>query len=326
MSKVKLKAVPKTGKKPALRPEPGEKELPGKKRGQRELEIAGVRFTSPDKVLYPEQKITKRELAVYYERIADWILPHLANRPLSLVRCPEGHTKQCFFQKHVNDQFPRAIRRVDVGDDEPYGAVDSVEGILSLVQMGVLELHIWGSHRDKIELPDYVVFDLDPDEGLAWERVVQGALTVRERLAELGLQSFLKTTGGKGLHVVLPLTRKADWDEVKAFSKAVAESVVAAEPHLYTSILTKARRKGKIFIDYLRNGRGATSICAYSTRARPDAPVSVPLFWEELETDVRANTFTVRNLPERLEGLPGDPWDGFTKVRQSITEAIKKKL
>jgi bifunctional non-homologous end joining protein LigD len=204
--------------------------------------------------------------------------------------------------------------------------VDSLEGLLSLAQMGVLEIHIWGSHRDKIEQPDYVVFDFDPDEGLDWSNVVEGALAMRAFLENLGLRSFLKTTGGKGLHVVLPIARKDNWDEVKAFTKAVAEAMVAAEPQKYTSKLPKASRKGKIFIDYLRNGRGATSICAYSTRARANAPVSVPLFWEELETDVRGNTYTLRTLPERLETLPSDPWADFFKVRQSITAAMKKAV
>jgi len=190
----------------------------------------------------------------------------------------------------------------------------------------VLELHIWGSHRDKIELPDYVVFDLDPDEGLGWENVVEGALATRRFLEDLGLQTFLKTTGGKGLHVVVPIARRGDWDEVKAFTKAVSEKMVAAYPSKYTSKLPKASRKGKVFIDYLRNGRGATSICAYSTRARANAPVSVPLFWEELETDVRGNTYTLRTLPERLEKLPSDPWEGFNQVRQSITAAMKKAV
>jgi bifunctional non-homologous end joining protein LigD len=192
--------------------------------------------------------------------------------------------------------------------------------------MGVLELHIWGAHRDKIEQPDYIVFDLDPDEGLSWGRVVEGAYRVRDFLDELGLQSFLKTTGGKGLHVVIPLVRRDEWDEVKAFTKAVAEKVVASEPGRYTANMSKASRKGKVFIDYLRNGRGATSICAYSTRARKGATVSTPLFWEELETDVRGNSFDVRNLFERLEGLRSDPWAELSKVRQSITVAMKKAV
>ena len=315
------------GPKPPLHPAPEEVAVPPQGRSKKkEVEIAGVRFSNPERVLYPEQGVTKEELGVYYARIADWILPHLKDRPLTLVRCPEGRAKQCFYQKHVNEHFPPSVYRVDVGDPEPYGAVNSLEGLLSLAQMGVLELHIWGSHRDRIEQPDYIVFDFDPDEGLDWERVVEGALAMRAFLEDLGLRTFLKTTGGKGLHVVLPIARKDNWDEVKAFTKAVSEKMVAAEPQKYTSKLPKASRKGKIFIDYLRNGRGATSICAYSTRARANAPVSVPLFWEELETDVRGNTYTLRTLPERLEKLPSDPWADFFKVRQSITAAMKRAV
>jgi bifunctional non-homologous end joining protein LigD len=301
---------------------------PGKSKSKgTDTEVAGVRLSNPGKILYPGQGLTKLDLARYYEAVADWILPHVKDRPLTLVRCPEGQAKQCFYQKHVSEQFAEAIHRVDIGDDQPYGALDSLEGLLALVQMGVLELHIWGAHRDKIELPDYIVFDLDPDEGLGWERVVAGAHTVRDRLTSLGLQTFLKTTGGKGLHVVSPLTRKLGWDEVKAFTKAVSEAIVADEPALYTSKLPKVRRQGKIFIDYLRNGRGATSIGAYSTRARPGAPVSAPLFWEELEDpELRGNTYTVENLPARLAALKSDPWEGFNKVRQSITAAMRKKL
>jgi bifunctional non-homologous end joining protein LigD len=321
------KTAMKKGPKPALHPAPEEVAIPPQGRSKKqEVEIAGVRFSNPGKVLYPEQGVTKEELGIYYARISEWILPHLANRPLTLVRCPEGRAKQCFYQKHVNERFPPSVYRVDVGDPEPYGAIDSLEGLLSLAQMGVLEIHVWGSHRDKIEQPDYVVFDFDPDEGLGWDRVVEGARSMRAFLEDLGLQTFLKNTGGKGLHVVLPIARKDNWDEVKAFTKAVAEKMVAAYPGKYTSKLPKADRKGKIFIDYLRNGRGATSICAYSTRSRENAPVSAPLFWEELETDVRGNTYTVRTLPERLENLPSDPWADFFKVRQSITAAMKKAV
>ncbi|HTG33996.1 MAG TPA: DNA ligase D [Thermoanaerobaculia bacterium] len=321
------KTAMKKGPKPALHPAPEEVAIPPQGRSKKqEVEIAGVRFSNPGKVLYPEQGVTKEELGIYYARISEWILPHLANRPLTLVRCPEGRAKQCFYQKHVNERFPPSVYRVDVGDPEPYGAIDSLEGLLSLAQMGVLEIHVWGSHRDKIEQPDYVVFDFDPDEGLGWDRVVEGALSMRAFLEDLGLQTFLKSTGGKGLHVVLPIARKDNWDEVKAFTKAVAEKMVAAYPGKYTSRLPKADRKGKIFIDYLRNGRGATSICAYSTRSRENAPVSAPLFWEELETDVRGNTYTVRTLPERLENLPSDPWADFFKVKQSVTAAMKKAV
>jgi len=294
-------------------------------------EVAGVTLSHPDKILFPEQGVTKGELALYYERVADWILPRIADRPLTLVRCPEGRARQCFYQKHVNEHFPKAVKRIEVEEEkgsEPYGYIDSSEGLLSLVQVGVLELHIWGASRKDIEKPDYVVFDLDPDEGLAWERVVEGAFLLRDRLADLGLRSFLKTTGGKGLHVCLPLTRRAGWDEVKAFTKAVSESVVAEDPERYTSKLPKASRKGKIFIDYLRNGRGATSICAYSTRARAGAPVSTPLSWDELESgqEVRGSYFNVRNVPERLESLDADPWAEFSTIRQSITAPMKKAV
>jgi bifunctional non-homologous end joining protein LigD len=322
-AKKKKAAKAAKGPKPAIRPVPEEVSAPSLKSRKKEVEIAGFRISNPERVLYPEQGLTKRELAIYYSRIADWILPHLADRPLTLVRCPEGRTKQCFYQKHITEHVPKSVRRVDVGETEPYGTVSDLEGLLALVQMGVLEIHIWGCHRDKIEQPDYLVFDLDPDEGLAWERVVEGAYRMRDFLDELGLQSFLKTTGGKGLHVVIPVVRRDDWDEAKAFTKAVAEAVVAADPSHYTSKLPKASRKGKVFIDYLRNGRGATSICAFSSRARVGATISAPLFWEELEAGVRGDSFNVRNLPERLEGLPADPWAGFLKVRQSITAAMK---
>jgi bifunctional non-homologous end joining protein LigD len=330
-TKVPTKKVAKKAvKKPAKRARKGEAPPLGPERDPAGVtEIAGVKISNPDRVLYPEQGLTKRELALFYERIQAWILPHLQNRPLTLVRCPSGQGKQCFYQKHVSDQFPASVKRVKVEegpDAEPYGAVDSLAGLVTLAQMGVLEIHIWGSHLDDIERPDYIVFDLDPDEGLSWERVVEGTLKVREKLEGLGLQTWLKTTGGKGLHVCVPITRRDGWDDVKAFTKAVVESIVADEPGRYTSMLPKAKRKGKIFIDYLRNGRGATSIAAYSTRARTGAPISTPLHWEELETGVRANTYTVRNLPERLESLESDPWAGFLKARQSITAAMKKAL
>jgi len=295
---------------------------------RRQTEVAGVRLTHPDKVIYPGRGLTKRDLAVYYERIADWILPHIANRPLVLVRCPEGQGGECFYQKHLTDQFPDAVLRVAIeegGKTVQYGAVDSLPGLVSLVQMGALELHVWGAHRDQVERPDYAVFDLDPDAGLAWERVVEAALGLRDLLAETGLRSFLKTTGGKGLHVVLPLARRHTWDELKAFTRAVVEGMVASHPDRFTSNPLKARRRGRIFVDYLRNGRGATSIAAYSSRSRPGAPVSTPLAWEELDGDVRGDTYTIETLPERLESLAADPWLEMSTVKQSITAAMKRR-
>jgi len=292
------------------------------------MEVAGVRLTHPDKVLFPGRELTKLDLARYYERIADWVLPHLANRPLVLVRCPEGKGGDCFYQKHLTDQFPAAVLRVAVeegGKTVSYGAIDSLPGLISLVQMGALELHIWGAHSDQVERPDYAVFDLDPDVGLPWERVVEAALGLRDLLAETGLRTFLKTTGGKGLHVVMPLARRQGWDELKAFTRTIVEAMVASQPDRYTSNPLKARRQGRIFVDYLRNGRGATSIAAYSSRSRPGAPVSTPLAWEELAGDVRADTYTIENLPERLESLAADPWREMSAVKQSITAAIKRR-
>ena len=291
-------------------------------------EVAGVRLTHPGKIIFPGRDLTKLDLARYYERIADWILPHLANRPLVLVRCPEGQGGECFYQKHLTDQFPAAVLRVTIeegGKKVLYGAIDSLPGLISLVQMGALELHIWGAHRDRVELPDYAVFDLDPDVGLPWERVVEAALGLRDLLAETGLRTFLKTTGGKGLHVVLPLARRHGWDELKAFTRNVVDAMVASQPDRYTSNPLKARRQGRIFVDYLRNGRGATSIAAYSSRSRPGAPVSTPLAWEELAGDVRGDTYTIENLPERLQSLAADPWREMISVKQSITAAIKRR-
>jgi bifunctional non-homologous end joining protein LigD len=294
------------------------------------VEIAGVRLTNPDKVLYPGQGITKRDLALYYERVADWILPHLVGRPLTLLRCPEGRAKECFYQKHVTDQFPDSIERVEVEagpDAAPYGAVRSLQGLVSLVQMGVLEIHVWGAHSDNVERPDMMVFDLDPDEGLAWERVTEAARRMRDRLDEIGLRSFLKTTGGKGLHVVAPVARRLEWDDFKAFARAVVDGIVAAEPSRYTANASKARRKGKVFLDYLRNGRGATAVVAYSTRARPGAPVSTPLAWEELDDpDLRGGRYTLEMVPARLAALSADPWKDYLSTRQSITAAMRKAV
>jgi bifunctional non-homologous end joining protein LigD len=301
--------------------------IPSKVRGEGTL--AGVRITNPDKVLYAESDITKLELAQYYLSVAKWILPQVANRPLSLVRCPEGAGKECFFQKHPGVGTPKDIRLVPVKEKNTtrnYLVVDKVEDLVALAQIGALEIHVWGSQADKLEFPDRMIFDLDPDPAVPWPRVAESAHQIRAFLREIGLQSFVKTTGGKGLHIVVPLQRRHDWDEVKAFSKAVAELIERADPKRYTSNMAKAARGGKIFIDYLRNGRTATAIAAYSTRARPGAPVSVPISWEELTPDIHADTFTIRNLRDRLSGLKKDPWSKIGSVRQSLTSAVKKKL
>jgi bifunctional non-homologous end joining protein LigD len=291
--------------------------------------LAGVRITSPEKVLFAGSDITKLEVAQYYLSIAKWILPHVRNRPLSLVRCPDGTGSKCFFQKHPGAGTPETIRLVPVKEKNTvrnYLVVDKVEDLVALAQIGALEIHIWGSQADELELPDRMIFDLDPDPSVPWARVVESAHQIRAFLEEIGLKSFVKTTGGKGLHLVVPLQRRHDWDEVKGFSKAVAELIEQADPKHYTSNMSKAQRGDKIFIDYLRNGRTATAIAPFSTRAKPRATVSVPLSWEELTPDIHADTFTIRNLADRLENLKRDPWAKIGSLRQSLSSAVKKKL
>lgn len=290
-------------------------------------EYAGIRLTSPDKVLYPEQGITKLELASYYRMIAEWMLPHIADRPLVLVRCPEGRAQECFYQKHPGTGTPKALRQFPIKEKsktEPYVLVDDVAGLISLAQIGALEIHAWGSRTDKLEQPDRLIFDLDPDPQVPWPRVVDGAHQVREFLEQLGLESFVKTTGGKGLHLVVPIQRRHDWDEAKAFCKAVADAIVRADPHRYTANMAKAARHGKIFIDYLRNGRGATAVVPYSPRARAGAPVSTPLAWAELTAHMRSDQFTLRNVLNRLKALKADPWGAIGSIRQSLQGPIKK--
>lgn len=303
----------------------GRRSEAGRSRRDR-VEVAGVALSNPDKVLYAEAGVTKLELASYYESIAEWILPHIEDRPLTLVRCPSGRG-DCFYQKHIGDSADPSIVRVAIpGDPEPYGAVRNVTGLIALVQLGVLELHTWGARRDRVEQPDRIVLDLDPDPPVPWARVVEAARQVREAFSLLDLQSFVKTTGGKGLHVVVPFRRGPDWDEVKAFSRAVAEAVSGASPGEYTLNISKAKRRDRILIDYLRNGRGATAVEAYSTRARAGAPVAVPLSWDELGPDVRGDHFNIRNLAARLGSLKQDPWKDYAAVKQSITAAVRRKV
>jgi len=297
--------------------------------GKQKFEVAGVNISNPDRVLYTEQGITKLELARYYETIADWALPHIERRPLMFLRCPEGAHKQCFFQKHAADSVPESIKRITIeeqGASVTGLAIDSLRGLISLTQMGVLEVHSWGCRIDRIEQPDRMIFDLDPDPSVSWQMVIDAAHEIRSLLQELGLTSFVKTTGGKGLHVEVPLIRRTGWDEVKEFSKEIADALAREYPERYVAVMSKARRKGKIFVDYLRNGRGATAICPYSTRARPGAPVSVPVHWDELTQDLRPDQFNIRNLSQRLASLKKDPWEGIDKTSQSITAAMRKKL
>jgi bifunctional non-homologous end joining protein LigD len=277
-----------------------------------------VKLTHPERILWEGQGISKQALADFYSDIAPWILPHVTDRVLSLVRCPSGAGADCFYAKHAWGGLSPSIRRVDVGENVPMLAIDDLNGLIALVQAGVLEIHPWGSRTGNLDRPDRLIFDLDPGEGVAFGLVVSAAREIRDRLKSSGLKSFVKTTGGKGLHVVAPIKPRAGWDEVKSFTQHVAESMVADNPKIYVAKMTKSLRRGRIFVDYLRNGRGATAVAAYSTRARPDAPVSTPLDWDELIADLRPNHYTLGNLQQRIHHLKGDPWRSFFSVRQNL--------
>jgi bifunctional non-homologous end joining protein LigD len=289
--------------------------------------VAGVSLSNPERVLYPDQGVTKRELAEFYEAIADWILPHIVDRPLTLVRCPQGRASKCFYQKHWKETLPDAVDSILIREKEakePYVVIHDLSGLIALVQVSVLELHPWGSRIDRLERPDLMVFDLDPGEGVTWNDLQHAAVDVRDVLAEAGLESFVRTSGGKGLHVVVPITRRSSWDEVGQFCEQIAKGMAGRSPQQYVANMRKNLRKGRIFIDYLRNRRGATSIASYSTRARAGAPVATPLDWDELTETTSADQWTVRNLPERLEALSSFPWDGFESTRQSLTRHARQ--
>jgi bifunctional non-homologous end joining protein LigD len=286
-----------------------------------------AQVSNPDRVLYPRQGIQKGDLAHYYHAVRDWMLPHLKGRPLTLVRCPQGHHRHCFFQKHHKKGTPDGIVPVSiVGEAEDFMAVANERGLLGLVQLGVLEVHVWGCHADRPNRPDRLVMDIDPDPSLPWNRLVAGAFVLREVLAELGLRSFVQTTGGKGLHVVFPIARRIDWNTAKEFCKAVADLVVRMEPDKYVANMAKAKRRGKIYIDYLRNAQGASAIASYSTRRHPHAPVATPISWDELSKGVQPSTFTVETVPRRVALLTEDPWPEYFELQQAVTAAARRKV
>ena len=287
----------------------------------------GITLTSPDKVLYPEVGVTKLDLASYYQTIAPYILPYVVNRPISLVRCPEGIEGERFFQRHAMKGMSDAIKQIPISGGEskkPYLFLNGEAGLFGLVQISTVEIHDWGVSLDHLYEPDRLVFDLDPDEGLDIDVLKAAAVEVRDFLTDLGLKSFLKSTGGKGLHVVAPIAPKQGWDEVKAFAKAIADTLVEVRADRYTANPLKKTRVGKIFVDYLRNQRGSSAIVVYSTRAKEGAPVACPLRWDELKGLKSASPYTIKTLPTRLKSLKADPWVGFHSTRQSITaKAIK---
>lgn len=278
---------------------------------------SGVKLTHPDRVYWPDAGITKQGLADYYTEVWPHIAPFITHRPLSLLRCPSGITGDKFFQKNAWKGLNEAIHLVDdpaTTEIEQLISIEDLDGLIALAQSAVLEIHPWGSTLAAWEKPDMIILDLDPGEGVAWEAVIEAAEEVRRRLEDAGLAAFVKTSGGKGLHVVAPLKPKAEWPAVKTFTKALADAMAADSPDRYVATIAKAKRSGKILIDYLRNQRGQTAVAPYSTRARPGAPVSAPLAWEELSPAIGPAYFTVLNMPTRLAALGTDPWSDFRKA------------
>jgi bifunctional non-homologous end joining protein LigD len=283
-----------------------------------ERSVAGVRLSNPDKVLYPEQGITKAELAEYYVAVAERMLPHVAMRPVTMVRCPTGREKKCFYQRHAGSGVLPQLRQITVpGFDDPYLYIEDVAGLVAMVQMGTLEVHPWGVTVARPDRPDRIIFDLDPDEGLGFAEVIAAAKEVRERLRSQGLQSFVKTTGGKGLHVVLPVEPVTEWPAAKAFARSFSDAMAADSPERYLTRISKAERTGRIFIDYLRNDPTSTAVGPYSTRSRPGAPVAMPLDWTELDKPLNPQDFTIKTAPARI-GSVADPWAGIEAVQQRL--------
>ncbi|MEW9616210.1 DNA ligase D [Shinella sp. S4-D37] len=280
-----------------------------------------VRLTHPDRVYWPGEGVTKEGLADYYTEVWRHIAPHIVGRPLALLRAPAGIEGQAFFQKHAwkgIDANIVAVQDPAEKDDEPYVAIEDLDGLMGLVQSAVLEIHPWGSTLADWERPDRIVMDLDPGEGVEWQAVVEAAEETRRRLEAAGLNTFVKTSGGKGLHVCAPLKPSARWPAVKAFCKGIADAMAKDAPEKYVSTITKSKRRGKILIDYLRNQRGMTAVAPYSTRARPGAAVSMPLAWSELSADIGPAYFTVENAPTRLQALAADPWADFDKAAEPL--------
>lgn len=287
--------------------------------------LPDIRLTHSDKVVDPESGVTKRELMEYLWAVSSAMLPHVANRPLSLVRCPEGSANQCFYQKHVNQMLPKGVGSVMVSDKkggqpEPYITIDSAEALAGMAQMSVLEIHPWGSANDHLEFPDRIIIDLDPDEALPWSTVCEAALEIRDVLKSAGVESFVKTTGGKGLHVLFPVKPSHDFAFMKTWTHGLVQALEQARPELYLTKMTKAARTNKIYLDYLRNERGATAVAPWSMRARLGLPVSVPLEWKELSGSTRPR-FTVRDFTDWSSRLKKDPWKKLLPVQQSLNPA-----
>jgi bifunctional non-homologous end joining protein LigD len=289
----------------------------------REVVVAGIRISHPERIIYPDLGIPKLAVAQFYADIADWIVPHVAGRPLTLVHCPAGIAEPCSYMRHRRVWGPSALRRVRIQEQTKVGeylVADDASAVVSLIQMGVVEIHTWNSTDDDIERPNRIIWDLDPGDAVSWKQVVDAARAVRDVLATLGLESWVKTTGGRGLHVVAPIARHRDWSECLTFARAVATALTRSAPRLYTIQFAKRGREAQVLIDYLRNNRTNTTIAAFSARARPGAIVSYPLEWDELTPRVRPEQFTVRNLRQKL-ARRRDPWSEYWHCRQRISKA-----
>lgn len=303
---------------------------PRSARPARTTRVAGVPISTPERMLYPALGVTKLDLAGLYAEIAEWMLPHVAQRPLTLVRCEHGASRpdalrtQCQFLKHTADWHlwvPSSVRRVQIREQKKVGeylAIDSPQALVAIINGDILELHAWNSTVGQLEQPDRLVFDLDPAPDLPWARVVDAALVVRAELETVGLESWVKSTGGKGLHVVVPLEPAAEWNQCFAFSRSIAESVARESRHGLTASFGKADRRGKVLIDYKRNHRTAVSVVTFSTRARPDGAMSVPLRWDDLHPDRPLEPYTVTNVRKRLATWREDPWCRFWQCRQRL--------
>jgi bifunctional non-homologous end joining protein LigD len=284
--------------------------------------VAAVRITHPDKLMFPALGLTKLDIVRYYELVAPRMLPHLTGRPLTLVFCPAGVGEGCTYLRHSKVWGPKAIRRVKIREKTKVGeymVVDSVEGLISLAQMNVMEMHTWNSRIDRVEQPDRIVLDLDPGKKVAWAQVIEAARLVRDMLGTIGLQAWVKTTGGRGLHVVVPIVPEHDWARCLEFARALARLMVERDPRRYTTDFRKAGREHKVLVDYLRNNRTNTSICAFAVRAREGAPVSMPIAWAELRPSLRPERFTVMSAKSDLAGRRTDPWKGYWRAKQRIT-------
>ncbi|MDE1197064.1 MAG: DNA ligase D [Pseudomonas sp.] len=309
--------------------EPAGKPKAASKRDSKDkIEVAGVLISHPERVIDKKSGLHKIDLAHFYESISDWILPHLDHRAVALLRCPEGVEGEQFFQKHAERLAIPNIKQLDPKLDPGHARlmeIDSVQALVGAAQMGTIELHTWGSTYDKIELPDHFVLDLDPDPALPWRSMIEATQMTLSVLDELGLDAYIKTSGGKGMHIIVPLARKADWDTVKAFAKALAQFISEQLPERFTATSGPKNRVGKIFIDYLRNTRGASTVAAYSARARPGLPVSVPVSRDELASLKSSDQWNIANLQKRLRKLKADPWAGY-KNTQRITRPMWKRL